>query len=644
MNKLFHIPLFVLILMINVKSFGQIGCPSNYSSSIVKGPDSIQTHGDQTFRSLVVNPKNPNTVYVGTEGNGIFKSMDGGKTWKWKRKGLKHLMGDYPETYCIAINPEDTSELIMGVTIGPSNPLNTPAGIYMSNDGGESWHQRNCGITSASIALTWYDEQHPDTIFALSSGGYSSQGTPVFYSGGIFCSFDKGMNWFKVNMPANTDSCGAFRVVKHGNNVLVYLYNRPAGSSMGFIKSFDGGLNWTYLHKPLAGRTIAEYDATANLDEIYAVVRDSSIIYTSTDTGRTWLRKDFEINGLLSLDPLSNDTAFFDHGGTLVRCKNRFNTSYPGVDYTDVITVGRPIEKIVYAGLNSRIIYMSTRGYRIYKSTNGGHSFIPLVNLRDSIEVFQDTIPEVSIVHNASCSGSAQHFSILNNQPNYSITSCTWSGDNGLFNSFNTNASHIFSSNNGIGEFPISVIIYFDNGRSKTIYDTILIQKASVSYDSFSLNRSDTLFANFQNLGSIMTVSWNDLENGTLYYSSSNSFLPIDKLPNKNNINIVMNAQAIGGCFLIDTFQLTILNTYIFKKQNEDLHIYPNPSNNSFYISIPENSLDNMIKIFNINGEEIYNSKFIQGESISTENIPSGLYQIILKTSSTSYIGRFIKQ
>ena len=57
---------------------------------------------DSPFRSLEVHPTDPNTVWIGTEGNGILKSLDGGQTWARYRRGLRSMDSDgYAEVYNI---------------------------------------------------------------------------------------------------------------------------------------------------------------------------------------------------------------------------------------------------------------------------------------------------------------------------------------------------------------------------------------------------------------------------------------------------------------------------------------------------------------------------------------------------------------
>lgn len=611
------------------------GCPSNISSSIVKGPDSTQTNGEQTFRSLVVNPKNPNVVYVGTEGNGVFKSVDGGATWKWLRGGMKQLMGGYPETYCLAINPEDTAEIIMAMNAGPLGQTNTAAGIYQSNNSGNYFNQRNCGITNTGSGLVWYDEGKPDTMFAASSGGESSQ-TGVFYPTGIYRSIDKGLNWSSVNFPSNADSSGFFRVIKHGNNSLMYLYTRPQQKSKGFIHSTDGGATWTYLPNPLSGKIIAEYDATPTLSRIYAVPRDSNVLYYSADTGKHWTRYNFEINSCLAIYPGAQDTVLFDHGGTLVRSTTGMLTPLTGAGYTDIINTNKVIEKIVYAPSNPRIIYMSTRGYRVYKSIDGGHHFTLLTHLRDSIEKFQNVKPDVKLQHGAACKFEPVQLSVKNNRTDYTIINCDWSGDSNLLHMPGLQVNWIFYSQNKFGTFPISARVMYDNGESHTFYDTVYINENpptasfiivpttnnTLQFNSIPVNNAKY----FWDFGD---GQFDSIQNPSHTYSANGNYLIKLKVTDKKTL-CAANAQ--------DTYNI-ILSGIENESITKDVFIFPNPTSNylllkngSWTAGLLDNSMyskDYPFSIFDILGNKILEGTTKKNQ-IDVSLLKAGIY--ILKT------------
>ena len=83
---------------------GSCGNDIGNGNELIQGPDGPANEDfDQVFRSLAVDPTDENIVFVGTERNGIFKSVDGGATWQWLRCGIRHMIGGYPEVWDIAI-------------------------------------------------------------------------------------------------------------------------------------------------------------------------------------------------------------------------------------------------------------------------------------------------------------------------------------------------------------------------------------------------------------------------------------------------------------------------------------------------------------------------------------------------------------
>ena len=141
--------------------------------TLIKGPKRGKSgnDSDNTFRSLTISPSNPDEVYIGSEGNGIFKSTDGGKNWKWLRKGLKNNEGTYAETYDMVIDSENESLIYAAFTSGPELTKKTysgqvvTGGVYASTDAGNSWKQSNKGLPNSAVTSIALDPVNPKTIY-----------------------------------------------------------------------------------------------------------------------------------------------------------------------------------------------------------------------------------------------------------------------------------------------------------------------------------------------------------------------------------------------------------------------------------------------------------------------------------------------
>lgn len=377
------------ILFLCFSANAQNGCGSSLSSTPpITGPDSTQTDRDQTFRSLIVNPYNENHVLVGSEGNGIFTTRDGGQTWQWVREGLKHFTDfEYAETWSMAFDPSDTSVIFAATTNSPG-PItgaysSAMAGVYKSTDGGKTWSQRNCGLTNSKISGIWCDSGM--VVISVSGEEPSFTNPPLpFYTGGLYYSQDKGDNWTKATTDVNIDSVGSWKILERNNVLYTVGITREQDKCTGFLKSNDKGKTWHSLPVPLSKRIISDFSISGDGSKIVALVRDSFCVYVSENEGVSWNRLSMDINGTISINPNDSSTIFVSDWSNLKKTTVGLGSGnvYSG-DYHQVLTQDMFIEKLVFCPSNPNTIYLSTQGYKVYKSTDGGESFTELVRLRD---------------------------------------------------------------------------------------------------------------------------------------------------------------------------------------------------------------------------------------------------------------------
>ena len=160
--------------------------------------------GSYSIGCVSIDPLNPNTIWVGTGenvggrhvgyGDGIYRSKDGGKTWK--NMGLKtseHISR-------IIVHPEN-SDIILVAVQGPLWTSGGERGLYKSTDGGESWKKvlgdnEWTGVTDIAM-----DPDNPDFLIAAT---WQRQRTVAAYMGGgpgsgIHRSTDGGESWEKLS-------------------------------------------------------------------------------------------------------------------------------------------------------------------------------------------------------------------------------------------------------------------------------------------------------------------------------------------------------------------------------------------------------------------------------------------------------------
>jgi photosystem II stability/assembly factor-like uncharacterized protein len=202
---------------------------------------------------IAVSESDPNVVYVGTGehavrgvmtsyGNGVYKSSDGGKSWK--NIGLektRHISD-------IAIHPNNPDIVYVagqGTVHGPNNER----GVFKSSDGGATWKKvlyinDSTGISSLSMdmnnprilyAASWEHRRFPWTV---SSGGAGSA---------IWKSTDEGNTWIKLTegLPKLMGKVGIS--VSRANSNRVFAIVETEKSKSGLYRSDDGGKNWALL-------------------------------------------------------------------------------------------------------------------------------------------------------------------------------------------------------------------------------------------------------------------------------------------------------------------------------------------------------------------------------------------------------------
>lgn len=102
--------------------------------------------------ALAVSPSNPQEIYAGVEGMGIFKSTDGGTTWNAINNGITLTPGAREALSAIAIDPNDSNVLYVsrGVWLGTSQVEFYPVGLMSSHDGGTTWQMLTTGTSASS--------------------------------------------------------------------------------------------------------------------------------------------------------------------------------------------------------------------------------------------------------------------------------------------------------------------------------------------------------------------------------------------------------------------------------------------------------------------------------------------------------------
>ncbi len=241
------------------------------------------------------------TVFVGSASGGVWKSVNGGSTFRpvFDNAAVQSVGA-------VAIDPRNPKIVWAGT--GESWMRNSVAigdGVYKSTDGGENW--TNVGLKdSEHIAKILVDPGDSDTVYACASGHLWDDSAER----GVYKTTDGGKTWRKVLGGANLSTgCAMLAMAAQEPKTLyasMWDFRRQAwtfrsgGPGSGLFQSNDGGEHWTeftpanakgFPEKPY-GR-IAVQVAPSKPQVVYAMIESkSSALYRSNDGGRNWERLD----------------------------------------------------------------------------------------------------------------------------------------------------------------------------------------------------------------------------------------------------------------------------------------------------------------------------------------------------------------
>ncbi|MFH1944091.1 MAG: glycosyl hydrolase [Acidobacteriota bacterium] len=283
---------------------------------------------------IALEPGNPDVVYVGTGesnvrnsvsfGNGVYKSTDGGKTWR-------HLgLEDTLHISRIVINPRDVRTLFVGA-LGHAYGPNAERGVYMSRDGGATWDKVLYLDERHGVADMDINPENPNIVFAAL---WRFERKPWTFTsgdeeGGLFRSVDGGLTWSKVTrgLPSLV---GRMSVkVAPSNPSVVYVMTESKEGTL--YRSEDGGVSFSRVSTDVELVSRGFYYTDMRVDprdenRVYAV---SSRLHLSIDGGKTFKRISAETHvdfHSLWIDPLATNRLWQGQDGGVAVSYDRGTT------------------------------------------------------------------------------------------------------------------------------------------------------------------------------------------------------------------------------------------------------------------------------------------------------------------------------
>ncbi|MCA1814883.1 MAG: glycosyl hydrolase [Acidobacteria bacterium] len=243
--------------------------------------------------AMALEPGNPDVAWVGTGesavrnsisfGDGVYKSTDGGKTWQ--NVGLR----DTERVSKILVSPRDPNTVYVGA-LGHAFGPNEERGVFMTTDGGRTWRKTLYIDNQHGVADMDIDPQNPNIIYAAM---WLFERKPWTHKsgddkGGVFRSTDGGRTWTKMTngLPKVMGRIG-LAVAQSNPNVVYAITEAKEGK---LYRSNDKGETWTRVsdQASIVSRgfyyTHVRVDPT-NENHVYAV---ASTLFASIDGGRTW--------------------------------------------------------------------------------------------------------------------------------------------------------------------------------------------------------------------------------------------------------------------------------------------------------------------------------------------------------------------
>ncbi|HKV91746.1 MAG TPA: glycosyl hydrolase [Candidatus Angelobacter sp.] len=245
--------------------------------------------------AIAVAPSDHNVIYVGTGeacirgnityGDGVYKSVDGGKTWK--NLGLK----DTRHIGAVIIDSKDPN-IVMVAALGHAYGQNEERGVFRTTDGGATWQKVLYKDNKTGAIDVVFDPHNPNTVFAslwevyrtpwsLNSGGPGS---------GIYKSTDEGATWTRIEghgLPPGIMGRIGISVSGADSSKIYAMVESKEG---GLYRSDDGGENWIRMNDDGRLRQRAWY-----FSHIFADPKSADTVYVlntgmfrSTDGGRTF--------------------------------------------------------------------------------------------------------------------------------------------------------------------------------------------------------------------------------------------------------------------------------------------------------------------------------------------------------------------
>jgi len=369
--------------------------------------------GSFSIGAITIDPKNPAVVWVGTGennvqrvvayGDGLYKSIDGGRSWK--NVGLKNS----EHISRIEIDPRN-SDVVYVAAQGPLWSKGGDRGLYKTTDGGATWNRILSVDDWTGVNDVTLDPRDPDTLVATTwqrvrkVHGYVGGGP----GSGVHRSTDGGKTWTKSQSGFPDVDLGRIGLARSpADPDVVYAVAEAAEDKGGFFRSRDGGASWTKMSGYQSGgnyynEIIAD---PKDVDRVYAV---DTILQVTENGGKTFARVGEERkhvdNHAVWIDPGNTDHLIVGCDGGVYESFERgrtwrYTANLPITQYYRVATdTTKPFYRVYGGAQDNFSVGGPSRTRTVHGITNadwfitsGGDGFGSVVDPEDPNTVYAES-------------------------------------------------------------------------------------------------------------------------------------------------------------------------------------------------------------------------------------------------------------
>jgi len=373
-KRLFLLLLLLLLTLGVVKSVSPnpVGAQTNYiyyfpffaQNDGIPGFSSIGPDGG-TVTSIAIHPMDPDIIYAGTWGNGIYKSINGGGRWVHKSRGFR-------------------AGFVFDLAMDPQNPKHLLAsayrfGAYESFNGGDTW-KATSGMPEETVVYSFaFHPTDSDIVYAAVRTKTIYNPSP-HYPGAVYKSTDGGGHWEKKSNGLPDDY--VYDVAIDPNNPRV-LYT--AMHETGVYKSLDAAASWTSVNNNIHYGDARSLAINPKDSTIYVGMYDGKGVAYSTNGGESWTTIASSINQALyvyklQLDPYDQSALYLNTPDGLFRCQGNpypvSQSSCVRVAHDNRYVFALALDKASAEGAGKiQKIYTGLQTSGLHKSTDAGQSF-----------------------------------------------------------------------------------------------------------------------------------------------------------------------------------------------------------------------------------------------------------------------------